>query len=73
MQLKDIIEQFSSLEAADQIEKIRKIRLNRNVVRPAAAARQRAAGKKSKPKAVSLLSGLSKAQIKQLLEEAGEE
>lgn len=76
MQLTDLVKPLRDLSDDELRERLKMIRNNRTVVRPAAAARAKRTEKKGMQgrvnKVESLLEGLSPEQLKQLLSELGE-
>ena len=68
-QLRDLVASFSDMDATEQLEKIRAIREQRNVARPAAVARQRKAAKKKQPQLEKLMSEVSPEDLVKMLKE----
>jgi len=59
MQLKNLVTLFSEMSDEDALEKIRKIRKNRNEVRPATQARVKKGAKKKATKIIDVLKTMS--------------
>ena len=75
MQLNDLVKPIDTMTDDELLERLRFIRNNRNIVRPAAARHVKKAAKKGSQGRVSkveaLLAGLSDAERKSLMEELG--
>ena len=71
--LKDLVNTFTSMNPEEQLEKIRDIRRNKYVHRPALEKRKRQARKKSSATVAKLLSALSAADRAALIGQYEEE
>lgn len=71
--LKDLVNSFTEMNPEDQLEKIRDIRRNKYVHRPALEKRKRQARKKSSASVAKLLGALSEADRAALVDQYGED